>query len=139
MLRQRIRTPQDCLTEDHRGIEGPEEIFGTGGSSLLNWRRSNDHVWSLDSLRDNLNKRMEEGLIRKKIKAVICSCTKGKTQALVESLHRHWETFTTALAIDTRHSPDALPNMYCRTDTLERTLGALSLTKARQSRTIWES
>ena len=80
-----------------------QEIFGAGGSSLLNLKKSNDYVSLLDSLRDNLNKRMSDSSIRKRIKALTWPFTEEKTQALVESLHRHLETFTTALTIDTRY------------------------------------
>ncbi|KAL6713765.1 hypothetical protein ACLMJK_008257 [Lecanora helva] len=77
-----------------------KEIFGEGGSCMLSVSEGNDCLSLLETIRAKLEKRDSNGSFSKKLKALTWPFSEEKTRALIETLHRHLERFSTVLAID---------------------------------------
>ncbi|KAK4695475.1 hypothetical protein P7C71_g2283, partial [Lecanoromycetidae sp. Uapishka_2] len=69
-------------------------------SRLLSSQQSESYLELLDIIRKKLGNEHASGSFRKKMKALAWPFTEEKTLALVDSLHRHLNTYNTALAID---------------------------------------
>ena len=78
---------------------GQEEIFGDTRSSFLSLDKCNEYVVLLEKVRDKLQRRQS----RNKMKALTWPFSEKETLALTESLHRHLEIYSTALAVDNRY------------------------------------
>lgn len=79
---------------------GNVEILGDGASTLLSADDSNKYVELLTTIRMELVDRLPNGSFRRKVKALTWPFSEGRTNALVDSLHRHLGIYKTALAAD---------------------------------------
>ena len=92
------------------------ELFGEDPSCLLSIRETNQYLELLGTIRRKLEKRSTDGSFRQKLNALTWPFSEDKTIGLIEALHRHLETYKTALAID------------------NLTVGKLTLKEVRQSK-----
>ncbi|KAK3168394.1 hypothetical protein OEA41_004841 [Lepraria neglecta] len=76
------------------------EMFGEDPSCLLSISESNQYLNLLGTIRHKLEKWSADGSFRHKLKALIWPFSKAKTRGLIEALHRHFEIYKTALALD---------------------------------------
>lgn len=82
---------------------GQEEVFGDARSSFLSLEKSNEYEDLLGKVRDKLQQRQRPSSFRNKMKAFTWPFSEKETFALTESLHRHLEIYSTALAVDYRY------------------------------------
>lgn len=102
-------------------------------SRLLSTQQSENYLDLLDTIRKKLGNEHGGGSFRKKMKALAWPITEEKTLALVDSLHRHLNTYNTALAIDNLsvlQSSSIL--MIEAADVYQRTVGTSTLSEVRQ-------
>ena len=83
-----------------------DDIFGDDGSCLLSID-SNDCHDMLREVRDKLTERLSDSSLRKKLKALTWPFSEKETLNLAESLHRHLEIYSVALAADGRYANTA--------------------------------
>ena len=77
------------------------QVFGDDGHSCLLSVQDGEHYLELlVEIRSKLSARMIDGSFRKKLKALTWPFSEEKTISLIESLHRHFDIYQTALAID---------------------------------------
>ena len=84
------------------------EVFGDDGHScLLSVQDGKHYSELLVDIRDKLDARTTDGSFRKKLKALTWPFSEEKTLSLIESLHRHFDIYQRALAVDTLY--DCVP------------------------------
>ena len=77
------------------------EVFGDDGHScLLSVQDGKHYSELLVEIRDKLYVRTTDGSFRNKLKALTWPFSEEKTLSLIESLHRHFDIYQTALAVD---------------------------------------
>lgn len=82
---------------------GQEEVIGDANSSFLSLEKSNEYEDLVEKVRDKSQQRQTPSFFRNKMKALTWPFSEKETLALTESLHRHLEIYSTALAVDNRH------------------------------------
>ena len=83
--------------------EDQVELFGDTGSCLLSIEKSNDYIDLLNKVRNKLQQRQTGSSIRDGMKSLTWPFSEKETSALADALHRHLETYNTALAVDNRY------------------------------------
>lgn len=77
------------------------QVFGDDGHScLLSVQDGKHYLELLVDIRNKLYARTTDGSFRKKLKALTWPFSEENTISLIESLHRHFDIYQTALAID---------------------------------------
>ena len=82
---------------------GQVEVFGDARSCFLSIEKGDEYADLLEKVRDKLQQRQRQSSFRNRMKALTWPFSEKETLALTESLHRHLEIYSTALAVDNRY------------------------------------